>query len=788
MTLSKMLVTITISLFATTLNAQQKATKIFGKVLTSDNNPARYINVIITSINTGVITDANGNYEFKNIPYGNYSLEFSLIGMETKTITIEANTSEINVKTILLNESSEKLDEVVVVSQRLNQFAHKESEYVSRVPLKNINNPQSYSVVTGALLKEQVTTDFPSAFKSITGGGYVQSNDGNVSVYLRGFRSDVHLRNGGISWIKGPLDPQNIERIEIAKGPAALLYGANVNNVANFGGTVNKVTKEAFNGQLLDIEYITGRWEQNRSTLDLNTVLDKDHKVFFRINGAYTSENSFQDQGIIREFMVAPTVTIEVNDRLTVKANFEYNKSKRNLFFARGVSGGLITDEVNSWDDLNWDYHTSYSSNELAGTFSSTVFQTLLYYKISDHWTSKSTFTSANLFTDANYLRVLMMDENTVGRRILQLDPRESGNTHIQQDFLGLHKGENIDNKFVAGISYLNNYDDTQRTGVWNVIDDVAINNPVYTGLTNLQFEASIADQPKNKTITKFSTLGFYLFDAITIKEQLTLTAGVRFDRFMSNNMIANGIEDSSGYNQNAVSPKLGIAYNPFNDQASFFASYMDGLSNNAPSDNGSGEIIIWNPERANQWEIGSKLNFFHGKLKSTISYYHIAIDNDIIVDENGISTQEGETLSKGFEMDLIANPFPGFNIVGGYTQNNATLEKVNVGSENTVGNSLSYTPETVWNFWLSYQVLKGKANGLGFGLGANHMSEIYNSTANNFGSDVFTTLDATIFYKKDAYKVSLKADNLFDKEYYNGYGIPQKPFNFRVGITYSVF
>ena len=734
------------------------------------------------------ISNINGAFAIKNIPYGTYTLEFSLIGLETKTQTLNLNSPTTSVPTVSLQESREQLDEIVVVSQRLNQFAHKESQYVSRVPLKNINNPQSYSIVTGALLKEQVTTDLPSAFKSITGGGYVQSNDGNVSVYLRGFRSDVHLRNGGIAWIKGPLDPQNIERIEIVKGPAALLYGANVNNVANYGGTVNKVTKEAFNGQLLDLGYTTGRWEQNRATVDYNTVLYKNNKIFFRVNGAYNSENSFQDQGIIREVMIAPTVTMEINDRLTVKANFEYNKSKRNLFFARGVSGGLISDDVNSWDDLNWDYNTSYSSNELAGEFSSTVFQTLIDYTLSDHWTSKTTFTSANLFTDANYLRVLMMDENTVGRRLLQLDPRESGNTHIQQDFLGLHHDETIDNKFIAGISYLNNYDDTQRTGVWNVIDDVDVNNPVYTALTNIQFEASIADLPKNKTITKFSTLGFYLFDAITIKDQLTVTAGLRFDRFMSNNTVSNGIEGTDGFNQNAVSPKLGLAYNPFNNQASFFASYMDGLSNNAPSDNGNGEIIAWDAERAKQWEVGSKLNFFHGKLKSTISYYHISIDNDIVTDENGISTQEGETLSRGFEVDLIANPFPGFNVVAGYTQNKATLEKVNAGSENTVGNSLSYTPKTVWNFWLSYQVLKGRASGLGFGFGANHMSEIYNSTANTFGSDAYITLDGTIFYKKDAYKISLKADNLLDKEYYNGYGIPQKPFNFRLGLTYSVF
>ncbi|MEL0652348.1 TonB-dependent receptor [Algibacter sp. TI.3.09] len=788
MKVSKILKTILALFLITTTYAQQNKGSISGKVITSDNNAASYINVIVQSTKMGAITDADGTYAIKNIPYGNYTLEFSLIGMQTKTIEIEVNALNVKIKDILLDENEEQLGEVIIVAERLNQFAHKESEYVSRVPLKNIDNPQSYSVVTNALLKEQIATDLPSAFKSITGGGYVQTNDGNVSVYLRGFRSDVHIRNGGIAWIKAPIDPQNIERIELVKGPAALFYGSNVNNIANFGGIVNKVTKQAYKGKKLDLGYIAGSWNQNRATVDYNTVLSKDENVYLRFNGAYNNESSFQDQGIIKEFMVAPSLTFELSDKLTVMANLEYNQGKRNLSFARGVAGGLISDEVNSWDDLSWDYNTNYGTNEMVGYFSSLVSQIKIDYKLTDTWTAKTTFTKASSFTDANYLRAVMLDETTVGRYYLQLDPRETQSTHIQQDFLNVTEVDKIDNKFVTGVSYFNNLDDTQRTGVWNAIDPVDTTNPIITGLTNEQFEANLADQTKNKTITKFQTLGFYAFDAITINKELTFTGGLRFDRFMADNTIANGAESTNGYNQNALSTKLGLAYNPFNDKAAIFANYMDGLSNNAPSDNGAGEIVTWDPERAKQFEIGTKLNFFEGKLLSTISYYNIKIDNDIIVDENGISSQAGETLSKGLEIDLIANPIPGLNIVAGYTKNNATLEKVNFGNESIVGNSLSYTPETVWDFWLSYQVLKGKSKGLGFGLGANHMSEIYNSTANNFGSESYTTVDATVFYKKGKYKVSLKADNLFDQEYYNGYGIPQKPFNFKVGLFYSVF
>ncbi len=779
---------ILLTLIVVQTNAQQKQGTISGLVLTSDEKPAVGVNVIIESLNTGTITRSDGTFEINNINYGTYTLQFSLIGLKKKSINILVDNKQTSIDAVILKENQEDLDEIMVIAHRLNQFAHKESEYVARVPLKNIDNPQSYSVVTGELLKEQLTSDLPSAFKSITGGGYVQSNDGNVSVYLRGFRSDAHIRNGGIAWIKAPIDPQNIERIEVIKGPAGLYYGTNVNNLANYGGIVNKVTKQAFNGEQLDLGYSAGNWEQNRLTVDYNTVIDAKDKVFFRINGAYNTENSFQDQGIIRDYMIAPSLTFKLSEKLSVKANFEFNNSKRNLNFARGVSSSLISDETNSWDDLNWDYYTNYGTNGLAGKLYSTVFQTLINYSLSDRWTSKTTYTSAAVYADANYLRVVMSDETTVSRYLLQYDPRETANTHLQQDFLGIYDSGAVEYKFVGGVSYLTNRDDYQRTGVWNALDDVDTNDPVIEGLTNEQFESSIADETKNKTIQKFQTLGFYAFNALTLHKKLTVTAGLRFDRFINENTMINGASSDDAYNQNSWGSKLGINYNPFEDKISLFANYMDGLTNNAPSDNGSGEVVSWDASKAKQVELGTKMNFFNGKLKSTISYYHININNDIITNEEGISVQEGETLSKGFEMDIIANPLPGLNTVVGYTKNHATLEKVSSGSEGIVGNSLSYTPEVVWNFWLSYQLFKGSVNGLGFGFGGNYMSEIYNSTSNNFGSEAFTTYDATIFYKKHNYKISIKADNILDTEYYNGYGIPQKPFNFRFGITYNLF
>src|SRR5690606_14391566 len=104
-------------------------------------------------------------------------------------------------------------------------------------------------------------------------------------------------------------------------------------------------------------------------------------------------------------------------------------------------------------------------------------------------------------------------------------------------------------------------------------------------------------------------------------------------------------------------------------------------------------------------------------------------------------------------------------------------------------GYRLTLTPETVANFWVSYSFINGDFKGLGFGFGGNHMSEIYESRSvdNSFYAEAFTTFDGTVFYHKDKYSLHIKVDNVFDEEYYNGYGIPQKPIHFKFGISYRL-
>ena len=309
-----------INIISLAKNTNEGGGIIQGKVTTSDGRPAANVSVIIKETSKGVVTNESGEFLFKNVPNGTYQLEVSLIGFETVSKTVEVPDNKTVSLNIEINLSSQKLEEVVVISGG-NRFAKKESDDVSKLSLKNIENPQVYSVVGKELMKEQLITDYNSAFKNIPGAGIpIVYNQGRSTATSRGFTTANLVRNGVGGFIYTSIDPANLERIEVIKGPSATLFGS---TLSSFGGLFNRVTKKPFETFKGEVSYSGGSWDLNRITLDINTPLNQEKTALFRFNGAVHNERSFQDAGFSKNFLLAPSVSYKVNDRLTLLLDIE---------------------------------------------------------------------------------------------------------------------------------------------------------------------------------------------------------------------------------------------------------------------------------------------------------------------------------------------------------------------------------------------------------------------------------------------------------------------------------
>ncbi|MBE9461394.1 TonB-dependent siderophore receptor [Dyadobacter subterraneus] len=753
--------------------------QIKGIVTTIDGAPAQGIAVKIKNTTKGTVANTNGSFEFKNLPHGSYTIEFSMVGYETSTadavLTEEKPSADLLVQ---LDFSSRKLDEVIISSGG-NRFAKKESDDVSKMPISNMENPQVYSVVSKELMKEQIVTDYNSAFKNVPGAGIAEvRNQGRTTSISRGFATPQLVRNGVGSFTYSTIDPANLERIEVIKGPSATLFGS---TLSSFGGLFNRVTKKPFDVFKGEVSFSAGSWDLNRLTLDINTPLNADKSALLRVNTALHSERSFQDAGFARNFLIAPSFSYAVNDRLTLLLDVEFSgyKSTSPMRVTPATRG-----KARSVTELGMPYKLSYANNTInyAGQQYNIFGQ--IKYKLSPEWTSQTIVSRTRSSADGNVVGLTILTDSTLRQTVTNQDYPYYG-TDFQQNFIGdFHLGP-LRNRIVAGIDVYS---------LRATRNDASVNMPAINfkrpGNAYNNFNISkVAPLFATATFTNLvsfneRTYSAYASDVLNITDRLLAMASLRIDRYSNLGTYFPSIDSTGGaFKQTALSPKFGVVYQVVKDKISIFGNYMNGFSNVSGSDFFGN---TFKPNRANQLEGGVKLDYSF--VTATFSYYDIAV-SDVTRDDPehvNYSIQDGTQVSKGFEAELIANPAPGLNIVAGFTYNDSKYTKSN---ESIQGyRPTTAGPPRMANLWISYRLVKGAAKGLGVGFGGIYGSESFQSNTKTFTFTIpsYTVLDASIFYDKPKFRIGLKVDNLTSEKYWSYRLAAQNPLKVTGNITFK--
>src|SRR5690606_28652637 len=163
-------------IFHLSASAQTSGT-IRGTVSSSDGNPAEFVNVSLEGTTKGTVADRNGAFEIKNVKPGTYTVVASFVGLGSQKKRVDVGAGETVTVDFIMEENAQRLDEIVVSGSRLGS----ESPFVSRMPLKNIENPQVYSSVSSDLLKVQAITNFDDALKNVPGVHKLWESTGRAS-------------------------------------------------------------------------------------------------------------------------------------------------------------------------------------------------------------------------------------------------------------------------------------------------------------------------------------------------------------------------------------------------------------------------------------------------------------------------------------------------------------------------------------------------------------------------------------------------------------------------------
>src|SRR5690606_22233845 len=357
-----------------------------GVIKDNHYNNLSNVNISIKSTTKGAQTTYTGAFEITNISSGDYLLNVSYLGFKSKEVSFKISNNEtLDLGIITLYEGNEILDEVVIAGERTNKFSRKETAYVSKLPLKDIENTQVYSTITTELLQSQLVTNFDDALKNAPGVENLwtstgRGGDGAGYYSLRGFSVQPALVNGLPGLTNGTINAANIERIEVVKGPSATLFG---NSVTSYGGLINVVTKKPYVGNGGELSFTSGSYGLNQVTGDFNTALDKENNIYFRLNTSYSTEQSFQDAGFRKSFFVAPSLSYKVNNRLSFSFYGEITQAEQTnptfLFLDRGAPS-----VATNLAELGYNNKLSFTSNDLSLENPTQNYRVEMDYKLSD--------------------------------------------------------------------------------------------------------------------------------------------------------------------------------------------------------------------------------------------------------------------------------------------------------------------------------------------------------------------------------------------------------------------
>ncbi|WP_131701546.1 TonB-dependent receptor [Flavobacterium sp. ABG] len=766
---------------------QSQSGTIKGQVMTEDGKKVLYGTVSLNG-KYSVKLDKDGWYVFDKLTSKTNTITASIMGLASQTKTVTLNTGEEIILDFTLTADAESLNEVFIVGNKYKITSKKNSEYVSRLPIKNLENSQVYSVVDKELIKEQMALTVEESFRNVPGAAPAKTGAGMPSFFSRGFQTSENFRNGMATYLRTGVDLAAVERVETYKGPSSTLFGA---QMTSFGGIVNYITKKPYDHFGGEIGYTMGSWDLSRVTLDINTPVKDAEGLFVRLNVARQTENTFQDQGNSTSLLIAPSITYQVSDRLKFTLNADFQS-------VQGIApGGWMVSPtlgVNSFNHLNLDYRISLNDNSLVSKQGSTNVLLEAEYKISDQWTSQSRYAyGGGNYDDLYIFDFIWQNKSSVDRLLRTFTDEKSIRKNFQQNFIGDFKIGNFRNRLVVGFDYLSSFRSTRYDGLGyggKVFEPANLDDLGATPVIRIEdVESVLAKRNTGQNQTKESTYSVYASDVFNVTDQLLVMASLRVDRYIGDGTTNTKSRTTVGnYNQTAFSPKFGLVYQILEDKLSVFGNYMNGFKNIGTKEQPDKTISVFKPQEAAQLEGGVKLDF-SDKINATVSYYQIDVTNSLrneVTPQGTFVIQDGTQKSKGVEIEVIGRPFSGFNYVAsyGYNDNEFTKSAANVAGKRAAG-----TPKNVVNLWASYTIVKGKAQGLGMGIGNSYVSDAFIDNTNTFTLSSYNLLDATLFYNRPKYRIGIKANNILDRQYWVSdgyYARPQKPSNFMINFTYK--
>ena len=218
---------------------------------------------------------------------------------------------------------------------------------------------------------------------------------------------------------------------------------------------------------------------------------------------------------------------------------------------------------------------------------------------------------------------------------------------------------------------------------------------------------------------------------------------------------------------------KAGALYH-LTDNGNLYVNYAvsqqpPGGSNFTLAQSGTGNSANrtdFKPQKAKTSELGTKWELMDKRLLLTAALFRTDIENEVEQNDDGSYSQYGKKRVEGYEISLAGNITPDWQVIGGYTQQHASVrEGANTAQDGT--SALPYTPEHAFTLWSQYQA----TDAIAVGAGARYVGSMHRGSDGAVGTPSYTegywVADAKVGYRINRnLDLQLNVYNLFDTDY----------------------
>ncbi|MBP6141013.1 MAG: TonB-dependent siderophore receptor [Aeromonas sp.] len=564
-------------------------------------------------------------------------------------------------------------------------------------------------------------------FDSVNIRGFSASND----FYLDGFRDDMQYTR----------DLGNIERVEVLKGPAAVLYGR-----GSTGGIINRVSKKPQKGQESSVTALVGSFDTRRVAADLNA--EAGERVQLRLNLAQEDKDSFRNDVTSKRTLLAPSANWEISDKLNWLVQYERNAHDRTP--DRGIPG------VNGRPaDVPKEYVYSDTRRDFIDDVAQST-RSRLSWDLNDQWQLRQQLGYSTLDSQFDNTYVTSVKGDQVTRARWQQDLKANSlisNTEAEGQ---LQTGP-VEHRLLIGFEQNwqertpKLYQNANPIPAGNLYDPGSL--PTYDGAMKLSSDAN----------HKVRGYGLYLQDQLSLGDW-HLVGGLRRDDFTVTSR-RNDLNKEETLSVTSLSPRLGLVWNPLEDHA-FYTSYSKTFT---PV---GGELIgitpgdknnSLDPQNTRLYEGGVKSDWLDGRLATTLSLYRLEMYNKRSKDPLDPTkvTLTGLQRTDGIELSARAQLTDEIYLRGGIAIQDAEQVKADADLQGKRPMNVSRQ---------NGQLFAGYESGQQGWFGETGVTAVGDRFADNANTTTlpgYARFDARAGYRWQQWEAQLSAENLTDHEYF---------------------